>query len=112
MSDRWSEFLESRARRAAEGEQAEAQQKKTASIERLPAEVESLDCQVDTMGTDNETLRRDAEKTIADTAAGVEAGKSALVVLREFYDRQAALLQQGQAPGWRLTQARAVPRAA
>merc|ERR1719450_2049296 len=49
------------------------------------------------------TKQRDAEKaenlqTIADAAAGEKAVKSALVVLREFYDKQAALLQGSQAP--------------
>merc|ERR1711957_557575 len=85
--------------------------KKTASVERLSAEVESLDGQIESMGTDIDTLmteqeelskamseatkQRESEKkentqTIADASAGVDAVKSALVVLREFYEKQAA----------------------
>merc|ERR1719440_550604 len=49
------------------------------------------------------TKQREAEKaentqTIADAAAGEKAVKSALVVLREFYDKQAAFVQVRQAP--------------
>merc|ERR1719420_16110 len=49
------------------------------------------------------TAQREAEKaentqTIADAAAGEKAVKSALVVLREFYEKQAAFVQVGQAP--------------
>jgi len=89
-------------------------EKKTAGVERLSAEVEDLDGQIASMAEDIDTLTKDqssltkaineatsqrtAEKkentaTIADAAAGKEAVKSALVVLREFYDNQAALLQ-------------------
>merc|ERR1719326_183451 len=92
--------------------------KKTASVERLSAEQESLDGQIKSMGEDITTLvqeqadlskamkeataQRDAEKaentqTIADAAAGAEATKSALVVLREFYDKQ-SFMQADQAP--------------
>merc|ERR1719324_1565081 len=38
------------------------------------------------------------EDTIADAKAGQEAVKAALVILKEFYASQAALLQAGQVP--------------
>merc|ERR1719326_2522247 len=92
--------------------------KKTASVERLSAEQKSLDGQIESMGKDITTLvqeqadlskamkeateQRESEKaentqTIADAAAGAEATKSALVVLREFYDKQ-SFMQADQAP--------------
>jgi len=92
--------------------------KKTASVERLSAEQESLDGQIESMGNDiaklvqeqadlskamlEATEQREAEntentQTIADAAAGAEATKSALVVLREFYAKQ-SFMQADQAP--------------
>jgi len=89
--------------------------KKTAAVERLTAEVQEITSNIETMGKDIETLlteqgqltkamqeattQRDAEKKenlaiIADSAAGKKAVKAALVVLREFYAKQSAFLQQ------------------
>jgi hypothetical protein len=89
--------------------------KKTAGVERLTAEVQDLTSTIETMGKDIETLLteqgqltdamkeatdfRDGEKKenlaiIADSKAGKEAVKKALVVLREFYAKQSAFLQQ------------------
>jgi len=89
--------------------------KKTAEVERLAAEVQELASNIETMGTNIETLLkeqsdlttamkdatafRDTEKKenlaiIADSKAGKEATKKALVVLREFYAKQEAFLQQ------------------
>jgi len=89
--------------------------KKTAAVERLTAEVQSLTSTIETMGEDIATLLkeqaqlttamkeatdyRSSEKTenlaiIADAKAGNAAVKAALVVLREFYAKQTALIQQ------------------
>jgi hypothetical protein len=89
--------------------------KKTAAVERLTAEVQSLTSTIETMGEDIATLLkeqaqlttamkeatdyRSSEKTenlaiIADAKAGNAAVKKALVVLREFYAKQTALIQQ------------------
>jgi len=89
--------------------------KKTAAVERLTAEVQEITSNIETMGKNIETLlteqgqltkamqeattQRDAEKKenlaiIADSAAGKKAVKAALVVLREFYAKQSAFLQQ------------------
>jgi chromosome segregation ATPase len=89
--------------------------KKTAGVERLTAEVQDLTSTIEGMGQDIETLLkeqsdlttamkdattlREEEKTenlaiIADSKAGKDATKKALVVLREFYAKQSAFLQQ------------------
>jgi len=89
--------------------------KKTATVERLTAEVQELTSTIETMGQNIATLLkeqadlttamksatdfRSAEKTenlaiIADAKAGHGAVQKALVILREFYAKQAALLQQ------------------
>jgi len=89
--------------------------KKTAGVERLTAEVQELTSTIEEMGKNIATLlqeqsdlttamkdattQRDAEKTenlaiIADSKAGKEATKAALVVLREFYAKQSSFLQQ------------------
>jgi C4-type Zn-finger protein len=89
--------------------------KKTAHVERLTAEVQELTSTIETMGQNIDTLLReqselttamrdatsfrDAEKKenlaiIADAKAGHGAVQAALVILREFYAKQAALLQQ------------------
>jgi hypothetical protein len=92
--------------------------KKTADSEKLMAEMEDLTAKIDSMGNKITTLLQEqddltkamgeatsdraAEKqentaTIADAAAGSEAVKSALVVLRDFYSSQASLIQQAPA---------------
>jgi len=89
--------------------------KKTAGVERLTAEVQEISSNIETMGKNIETLlkeqsdlttamseataQRDTEKTenlaiIADSKAGKEAVKKALVVLREFYAKQSSFVQQ------------------
>jgi predicted nucleic acid-binding Zn-ribbon protein len=89
--------------------------KKTADSEKLMAEIEDLSAKIDSMGNKIATLLqeqddlttamgeatsdRTAEKaentaTIEDAAAGAEAVKSALVVLRDFYNSQSAFIQQ------------------
>jgi chromosome segregation ATPase len=89
--------------------------KKTADSEKLMSEIEGLSASIDSMGNKITTLLqeqddltkamgeatkdRNAEKaeneaTISDAAAGAEAVKSALVVLRDFYNSQSAFLQQ------------------
>lgn len=45
-----------------------------------------------------EKEKAENEATIADAKAGIQAVKSALVVLSEFYAGQSSLLQQSQAP--------------
>jgi len=93
-------------------------EKKTASFERLTAEVERYDSDIKSMGDNIATLvqeqsdlstamkeatsQREAEhdentQTIADAAAGRDATKSAIVVLREFYDKQ-SFVEISQAP--------------
>jgi predicted nucleic acid-binding Zn-ribbon protein len=92
--------------------------KKTADSEKLMAEMEDLTAKIDSMSNKIATLLQEqddltkamgeatsdraAEKkentaTIADAAAGSEAVKSALVVLRDFYSTQASLIQQAPA---------------
>jgi peptidoglycan hydrolase CwlO-like protein len=89
--------------------------KKTAAVDRLTAEVQEQTSSIESMGEKIQTLlkeqsdlttamkeataQRQAENTentaiIADSAAGKNAVKAALVVLREFYAKQAALVQQ------------------
>merc|ERR1719284_975344 len=89
--------------------------KKTADSEKLMAEIEGLSASIDSMGNKTTTLLqeqddltkamgeatsdRNAEKaentaTMADAAAGAEAVKSALVVLRDFYNSQSAFIHQ------------------
>ena len=89
--------------------------KKTAAVERLQAQVQEMTMTISSMGDKIATLlkeqadlttamkeateQRSAEKTenlaiIADAKAGKEAVKAALVVLREFYAKQTALVQQ------------------
>jgi hypothetical protein len=91
-------------------------EKETASVERLIAQSDAQGVQIEkmtqelaTLATEQERLTksmaeattlRKAEKTenaaiVADAQAGVTAVKNALVVLREFYAKQAALLQMG-----------------
>merc|ERR1719191_440498 len=92
--------------------------KKTTESEKLMAEIEEMQAQIDTMAKEIETLiqeqkdltkamgdataqrtgeKQENEATIADCQAGANAVKSALVVLRNFYDSQ-SFLQQGQVP--------------
>lgn len=92
--------------------------KKTADSEKLMAEMDDLTAKIDSMSNKIATLLQEqddltkamgeatsdraAEKkentaTIADAAAGSEAVKSALVVLRDFYSTQASLIQQAPA---------------
>jgi len=93
-------------------------EKKTASFERLSAEVDRYDGEIKSMGDSiasliqeqsdlstamkEATSQREAEhaentQTIADAAAGRDATKSAIVVLREFYDKQ-SFVETSQAP--------------
>lgn len=93
----------------------EQRNKQTASFERLSADDEAYKQSIADMGekiatlvqeqTDLTTAMKDATaqrtreneentQTIADAKAGVKAVKSALVVLREFYDKQESFVQQ------------------
>jgi len=93
--------------------------KKTTQVDKLTAEVEELTSTIADMATKLKTLAKEqseltqamaeatktrlAEKeenlaTIADAKVGIEAVKSALVVLREFYATQESLLQASQVP--------------
>merc|ERR1719424_2577919 len=90
-------------------------EKKTAKVNKLTATVEALTEDIATMAKKIQTLKeeqaeltmamskattqRDKEKatntdTLKDAAAGEEATKAALVVLKEFYASQASFLQQ------------------
>jgi len=90
-------------------------EKKTAKVNKLTATVESLTQDIATMGKKIQTLKneqveltmamskattqRDTEKatnadTMADAAAGEQATKAALVVLKEFYASQGSFVQQ------------------
>merc|ERR1719230_702680 len=92
--------------------------KKTTESEKLMAEIDEMNANIDTMAKTIQTLiqeqedltkamqeattQRTAEKTeneatIADAQAGAGAVKSALVVLRNFYDSQ-SFIQQKQVP--------------
>lgn len=94
-------------------------EKKTSKVNQLTATVDSLTEDIDTMGQKMKTLSREqadlnkgmseatemrtAEKakntqTMKDAAAGEEAVKEALVVLREFYSSQSFLQQKRQVP--------------
>jgi len=94
-------------------------EKKTSEVEKLQAEIAVLASQIETMGERIKTLadeqaaltkamaeatefrtkeKAQNEDTIADAKAGQEAVKAALVILKEFYASQAALLQAGQVP--------------
>merc|ERR1719174_850900 len=88
--------------------------KKTTESEKLMAEIEEMQAQIDTMAKEIQTLiqeqkdlttamgdataqrtgeKQENEATIADCQAGANAVKSALVVLRNFYDSQSFLQQ-------------------
>merc|ERR1719261_108159 len=87
--------------------------KKTADSEKLMAEIEGLSASIDSMGNKIATLLQEqddltkamgeattdrsaekAENTATIEDAGAEAVKSALVVLRDFYNSQSAFIQQ------------------
>mmetsp|Transcript_48388 Transcript_48388/g.156003 ORF Transcript_48388/g.156003 Transcript_48388/m.156003 type:complete len:659 (-) Transcript_48388:126-2102(-) len=93
--------------------------KKTAKVDELNAKIEGLSADIFEMGATiaklseeqaeltkamaEATELREKEKaenldTIADSKAGSEAVKQAIVVLKEFYSSQAAFLQQKQVP--------------
>jgi hypothetical protein len=95
-------------------------EKETASVERLMAQSDAQGVQIEKMTQELATLAaeqerltksmaeasamRQAEKKentaiVADAQAGVTAVKNALVVLREFYAKQTALLQMGSSEG-------------
>merc|ERR1719453_1869185 len=74
--------------------------KKTTESEKLMAEIDEMNANIDTMtkAIGEATTQRTAEKTeneatIADAQAGAAAVKSALVVLRNFYDSQSFIQQ-------------------
>eukprot|EP00429_Kryptoperidinium_foliaceum_P087027 CAMPEP_0176198822 /NCGR_PEP_ID=MMETSP0121_2-20121125/8247_1 /TAXON_ID=160619 /ORGANISM="Kryptoperidinium foliaceum, Strain CCMP 1326" /LENGTH=662 /DNA_ID=CAMNT_0017537677 /DNA_START=79 /DNA_END=2067 /DNA_ORIENTATION=+ len=69
-----------------------------ANIERLAAEQQQLTAAMAEATKIRESEHAENTEAIADAAAGVEAVKSALVVLKEFYASQASLLQQRQVP--------------
>merc|ERR1719183_3451799 len=90
-------------------------EKKTAKVNKLTAEIEALTEDIASMGKKIKTLsKKQADLTVAmneattlrmdekakntdtikDAAAGEEATKAALVVLKEFYSSQASFLQQ------------------
>merc|ERR1719217_1801424 len=94
-------------------------EKKTSEVNKLTAQIEELSGKIDTMGKTIKRLsaeqaaltksmaeatefrtteKAENEDTIADAKAGQEAVKAALVILKEFYASQAALLQAGQVP--------------
>merc|ERR1719215_1696000 len=89
--------------------------KKTAQASQLTAEIDGLSASVADMGAtidklvkeqaaltkamQEATAQREAEHaenvaTIADAAAGIEAVRNAIVILKEFYSSQSAFLQQ------------------
>eukprot|EP00928_Gymnodinium_smaydae_P084585 TRINITY_DN6784_c0_g2_i1.p1 TRINITY_DN6784_c0_g2~~TRINITY_DN6784_c0_g2_i1.p1 ORF type:complete len:680 (+),score=192.30 TRINITY_DN6784_c0_g2_i1:151-2040(+) len=89
-------------------------EKKSASVDRLSAEAEALTGNINTMASEIATLLSEQEKltesmqkatsmreaesaknkdTIVDAKAGAAAVQQALVVLKEFYSKQATLLQ-------------------
>merc|ERR1719472_390688 len=93
--------------------------KKSTESEKLMAEIEEMQAQIDTMAKEIETLiqeqkdlttamgdataqrtgeKQENEATIADCQAGANAVKSALVVLRNFYDSQSFLQTRKQVP--------------
>jgi len=93
--------------------------KKSAQAEKLEAAIEDFTSQIEDMGENiaklmeeqqeltksmkeatelREKEKAENEATIADAKAGIQAVKSALVVLSEFYAGQSSLLQQSQVP--------------
>merc|ERR1719401_2579339 len=93
--------------------------KKTAQVKKLTAEIEAVTEEIAAMAKKIATLAKEQaeltkameeataqrttekainEETMKDAAAGEEATKAALVILKEFYSSQESLLQQQQVP--------------